>query len=158
MKESIRIACTEAVLIVAAAISLGFLFSGIMAEGLFSASPASSSPAPPEAVESTFLTFEDARELYLRRRTLFIDARNPRDYSTGHIPGAVNVPLHGFDANQPLLSSLSKDHALAVYCDGEECSSSVQLAKRLYESGFSDVKIYFGGWNEWLAHKQPTEP
>ena len=158
MKESYRIACTEALLIVAAAILLSLLFSGIKGKGLFSASPSSSSPPPPEATESTFLNFENALGLHLRKQALFIDARSARDYSMGHIPGAVNVPLHEFDPNHPILSALPKDHMLVVYCDGEQCSSSVELAKRLYGAGFSNVKIFFGGWNEWLAHKQPTEP
>jgi rhodanese-related sulfurtransferase len=158
MKESYRTAFAEATMIVVAAMMLGFAYTGVMRKGLFRASSPSSPAAEPEAIASTFLAYEEAQGLYIRQRALFVDARHASDFNGGHIKGAVNIPLSELQENHGILESLPKDRLLVVYCDGESCNSSVELAKLLYGAGFSNVKIFFGGWNEWFAHKQPREP
>jgi rhodanese-related sulfurtransferase len=148
----------EAAKIVAAATILGFSFSGIMGKGLFGIPPASTPPATPASVTSTFLSYEEARDLFVRKRALFVDSRNAYDFGAGHVSGAVSIPLQDFTANHPVLSYLSKDQLLIVYCDGEGCNSSVELAGLLHRSGYAHVQVFFGGWTEWIAHGQPTEP
>ena len=158
MKELYRTALTEAAMIVAAATILGFAFTGITGKGLFAIPPEPSSSATPESVTSTFLSYEEAQGLFALKRALFIDSRHAYDFGAGHISGAVSLPLQEFNMNHPILSNLSRDRLIVVYCDGEGCNSSVELAKLLYGSGYSHVKVFFGGWTEWLAHGQPTEP
>jgi rhodanese-related sulfurtransferase len=158
MKESYRTAFAEATMILVAAIMLGFVYTGVTRKGLFRASSPSSPAAAPEASASTFLTYEEAQGLYIRQRAVFVDARHAFDFNRGHIKGAVNIPLSEAQKNHGILEGLPKDRMLVVYCDGESCNSSVELAKLLYGAGFSNVKVFFGGWNEWLAHKQPREP
>jgi rhodanese-related sulfurtransferase len=158
MKESYRTVFVEVTMIVVAAIILSFAYTGIMRKGLFRASSPPSPAAAPEAIASTFLTYEEVQGLYIRQHALFIDARHASDFDGGHIKGAINIPLNEIRKNHGILQSLPRDRLLVVYCDGESCNSSVELAKLLYGSGFSNVKIFFGGWNDWLAHKQPTEP
>jgi 3-mercaptopyruvate sulfurtransferase SseA len=46
---------------------------------------------------------------------------------------------------------------LVAYCDGQECNSSINLALKLDSLGYSNVKIFFGGWREWTNSSQPTE-
>jgi rhodanese-related sulfurtransferase len=158
MKPLARSTLFEATMIVTAAMLLSFVFTGIMGKGLFRVSQTSKGPTSAEAGASTFLTFEEVRGLYLQGHALFIDARDGYDFSVGHIKGAVSLPLREFNKKHPLLADLSKDRLLVIYCDGTECNSSAELARMLYESGYSNVKVFFGGWNEWLAHKQPEEP
>jgi rhodanese-related sulfurtransferase len=158
MKPHYRRACVEAAGIIASAAMLSLLFSGIMGKGIFESARNSTASAAVAASGSSFLTLEEAQKLHTSHQALFIDARNPRDYSMGHISSAINLPLHDLRRDDPRLSALRKDQLLVVYCDGEECSSSVALAKVLYESGFSQVKIFFGGWNDWHNHNLPTEP
>jgi rhodanese-related sulfurtransferase len=148
---------TEASAIIVAAVMFGFGSTAIGGKGFFRPSPVFSLPSAPGAVQSTFLTFEQTRRLYYEEQALFIDARHAYDFGLGHIKGAVNIPLNEFDRLRPILADVPKDRILVVYCDGEECNSSAELAKMFYGSGYQNVKIYFGGWNEWLAHKQPTE-
>jgi rhodanese-related sulfurtransferase len=158
MRESYRTALAEATMIAVAAILLGFAYTGVMRKGLFRASSSSLPAAAQEAIASTFLTYEETQGLYLRQRALFVDARHASDFNGGHIQGAVNIPLSEAQKNHGILEGLPKGRLLVVYCDGESCNSSVELATLLYGSGFSNVKVFFGGWSEWLAHKQPTEP
>ena len=89
---------------------------------------------------------------------IFIDARSGYDFGLGHIKGAANLPLHDFTEAHPLMHILTRDRELVIYCDGEDCNSSRDLARLLTASGFTHVRIFFGGWNEWRAHDLPEEP
>ena len=137
---------------------LGVISTSITRTGLFSTSPFPGRAATKENVSSTFLTYEEARMLFIRGDALFIDARHGYDFGRGHIKGAINIPLQEFDNGNQLPAGVAKDKLMVVYCDGEECNSSVELAKKMYAAGYSNVRIFFGGWNEWLAHGQPREP
>ena len=103
------------------------------------------------------ITLAAAKELFASNNSIFIDARHEFDYQAGHIRGAVNIPLKMFDAQFTLLNKISKDKVLIVYCDGAECNSSIELAVKLTESGFTNVKVFFGGWQEWNSAGLPIE-
>jgi rhodanese-related sulfurtransferase len=40
---------------------------------------------------------------------------------------------------------------LVVYCSGESCHDSRDLALRLQGQGFRDLFLYRGGMEDWLA-------
>jgi rhodanese-related sulfurtransferase len=157
-KSLCRTAAFEASIIVLIASVAGFLFTDISGRGFFQTTLGLAGPRAPKVTTSTFLTFEEALALYDRHVALFIDSRHAYDFGVGHIKGAINIPLHEFDIVKQSLDNLPRDQMIITYCDGEECSSSIELAKLLYASGFLDVKIFFGGWSEWRTHNQPTEP
>jgi rhodanese-related sulfurtransferase len=158
MRDPYRAAMKEASIIIIAALIFGFVSTGLMGKGFFRTSLPSTVPGASRDARSIFLTYEEALDLYDQKRALFIDARHAYDFGLGHIKGAVNIPLNEFDKLRPILADLPRDKTLVVYCDGEECNSSAELAKLLYGSGYEDVRVYFGGWNQWLAHQQPTDP
>ncbi len=158
MRVFSKTALAEAATIVGAATILGFVFTGITGRGVFRTSPAATTSTAEHTITSRFLTFEEARALHSQGRALFLDSRHAYDFSLGHIAGAVNVPLHDFDTTHPMLSTIPRNHILVVYCDGEECNSSVALAALLHNRGFANVNVYFGGWYDWRAHNQQTEP
>jgi rhodanese-related sulfurtransferase len=157
-KSMCRAVAIEASFIVLIASVSGLLFTAVAGRGFFQTMIGLSGPGVPEVTTSTFLTFEEAQALYDRHVALFIDSRYAYDFGIGHIKGAVNIPLHDFDTVKRLLDPLPRDQVIITYCDGEECSSSIELARLLHASGFVNVKIFFGGWNEWRTHNQPTEP
>ena len=103
------------------------------------------------------ISLATAKELFESNNALFIDARHEFDYQAGHIRGAVNIALNKFDTHLTRLNKISKDKLLIVYCDGAECNSSIELAVKLMESGFTNVKVFFGGWQEWNSAKLPIE-
>lgn len=95
----------------------------------------------------TYITLPEAEELFSRGDIRFIDSRPAGLFRTGRIFGAVNVPYEEKETiNQ---YQLSKEQTLVIYCDGDECQSSINLAKFLHELGYSDIKVFFGGWAEW---------
>jgi len=87
-----------------------------------------------------------AKEVFESENALFVDARHEFDFQQGHIRGAVNVSLKDFDIHVAHVNKIPKDRLLIVYCDGAECNSSIELSVKLMESGFTNVKIFFGGW------------
>jgi rhodanese-related sulfurtransferase len=66
------------------------------------------------------------------------------------IPGSRRVPVdHLGEALRR--SSLAKDAAVVVYCAGPACPSSRQAAEKLATFGYTNVKAYEGGLEEWKA-------
>jgi rhodanese-related sulfurtransferase len=153
MIDQLRIAFKEACGICLVALVIGLLYSAFEGKGLFGASAHTEGTVP----TSTFLSYDEARSLFESNSALFVDARHAYDYQQGHIRNAINVPLTDFESGGSALASVARDRLVVTYCDGVECNSSVELAKKMYEAGFLHVKIFFGGWNEWVKNGQPTE-
>jgi len=93
---------------------------------------------------------------------ILIDVREPAEYDTGHIAGAVNIPrgvlefqvdAHPAVANvrDPALSH--KDQPLVVYC--RTGGRSALAALSLQRLGFTDVRSIAGGINDWTAGGLP---
>jgi rhodanese-related sulfurtransferase len=151
---NMRQALLEASILIAAAIVLGFAYTFVTKQGFFV-----KTQAVHAAVTSNIemISLSAAKELFNSNNALFIDARHEVDYQAGHIRGAVNVALNKFDIHVTRLNKNSKDKLLVIYCDGAECNSSIELAVKLMELGFTNVKVFFGGWQEWNSDKLPVE-
>lgn len=144
-----------ALLLVAAA--LGFIYTAATEKGFF----ARLAPALP-AESSSFLapamiTRDQAQAYFEAGTTVFVDARHEFDYKLGHIRGAINIPLRTYDTNKAVLDTIPKNRLLVAYCDGAECNSSIELSVKLAKDGYTDVKIFFGGWHEWTASHLPID-
>lgn len=87
------------------------------------------------------------------RRTLIdgataIDVREPNEYATGHIEGALHLPL-GELANRA--EEVPRDRPLVVYCGhGERASSAVSL---LEARGFTPLLNLGGGMTAWREER-----
>jgi hydroxyacylglutathione hydrolase len=156
--KSFRIALREASFILAAAVFLGFTYTALTQKGFFSrhlilsGSPESEIQVPPEII-----SLEEARELFASGKAVFIDTRDEFAYRYGRIKGAINIPLEELAVRLDSLKGLSTEKILIPYCDGTNCHSSVEFANRLFAAGISRVKIFFGGWEEWMAAQLPAE-
>ena len=151
-------AIREVTFIVLAAILLSTAYNALLGKGIFG-TPAEHTPQATSVneVPPTFITLEEAFAFYTASQGTFVDARHEYDYSLGHIKGAVNLPLKEFETHTGTYAGWPKDKMLIVYCDGAECNSSIELAKKFSAAGFTDVRIFFGGWTEWQMHDNPTE-
>lgn len=145
----------EAAIIVLASVLLGFAYTFIMKKGFFS-------PSPPIAeqkgeVAPVFISYDEAKLLFDAGSALFVDARHDYDYKLGHIKGAINVPLKDFELAKSPLANTPKEKLIVTYCDGADCNSSIELAQKLAAAGFTNVKMFFGGWNEWQSRNRTIE-
>jgi len=105
-----------------------------------------------------FISLAEAEDLFSKGEALFIDTRSEEDFKAGHIFGARNIPFEERDEEKVLnlLPSLL-DKTLVLYCDGSECQSSVELAKFLHKHDFKDIRVFFGGWVEWVREGLPVD-
>ena len=102
------------------------------------------------------ITLDQALELY-QKGTVFVDAREPEYYQEGHIKGAWNIPFF-LELVFKLDSLQGKDAPMVIYCSGDECGSSEDLAYELQAEGFSNLLVFKGGWTAWNASGHPIEP
>jgi rhodanese-related sulfurtransferase len=73
-----------------------------------------------------------------------VDVREPHEYGAGHIPGAINHPLSGFDP-----SRLPSDKPVVIVCmSGLRSRKALQLAQAF---GRTDVRHYPPGTSGWKA-------
>ena len=88
---------------------------------------------------------------------VLVDALAPMVYAHSHLPGAINVPPSSID---PLtIGRRLQDRAaeIIVYCSSPECEDSHETAARLVELGYTNVRHYAGGKNEWRELGYPLE-
>jgi rhodanese-related sulfurtransferase len=72
-----------------------------------------------------------------------LDVREPLEFSSGHIEGAVNIPLPNLRAR---MNELPRDKEIAVYCGVGQ--RSYYAARILMQHGFS-VKNISGGFTSF---------
>ena len=150
-----RSALREAVFIAAAGILLGFGYTLVSGKGIYEEpAPVTSTVAgyPPE-----YIGYDETYDVFEQGGGVIIDSRSEYDYDLGHIRGSINLPLKEFETRKEMLRSWQKDTLIITYCDGQECNSSMDLATKLSEAGFTNVKFFFGGWSEWQEHHSPEE-
>jgi len=77
---------------------------------------------------------------------LLLDVRTPGEFATGHLPGAVNIPL---DALAERLDGLGRalDREVVVYC--ERGPRAAKAAASLAAAGFSVVRHLEGHMSGW---------
>ena len=52
---------------------------------------------------------------------------------------------------------LSKEKPMVIYCGGTDCDLSILLGNLLFEQGYKQVYVFFGGWFDWLSANYPVE-
>ncbi|HET8555659.1 MAG TPA: rhodanese-like domain-containing protein [Rhodanobacteraceae bacterium] len=78
---------------------------------------------------------------------VLIDARDPKRYAEGHVPGAVNIPHGKIIASR--LRNWPDATLFVVYCAGPHCNGAARAAMRLAALG-RPVKLMAGGVTGWL--------
>jgi rhodanese-related sulfurtransferase len=106
--------------------------------------------------EAKAITLKQAYSLF-NQDAIFIDARDYVEYEIGHISGAITLPYEEFEKYKSVLQSISKDTPLVTYCDGADCDLSILLGDKLFEMGYKQVYIFFGGWIDWQENNYPIE-
>ncbi len=75
-----------------------------------------------------------------------IDVRTIREFAAGHVPGAVNIPLHDLASQVPALKGL--DRELWLIC--QSGNRSGRAARMLAAEGVPTVNVQ-GGTRAWTA-------
>lgn len=84
---------------------------------------------------------------------VIVDTAATLIFEEEHIPGAVSFPwVH--EIVPPI--ELPRDKTLVVYCACNDHEDSVDMAEKLSQAGYLEVKVLEGGWFEWLDLEYPT--
>jgi len=78
--------------------------------------------------------------------SLVVDVREPDEYESGHIPGAILVPLATVLSNT---SEFESDETVYVVC--RSGGRSMQACEMLHEVGVSNVVNVAGGTMGWIS-------
>jgi rhodanese-related sulfurtransferase len=108
--------------------------------------------------KNILIPFEEAKDKFLTGSAVFLDARTPELYLNGHIHGARNLPLAEFDQlADKVFMEFPEDTLFVTYCDGEDCVLSAELALKLKEIGYENVRVLHNGWSLWKSHHLPFQ-
>ena len=103
---------------------------------------------------------DEFKAIVATRKAVIIDARTGSFYDNGHVPGAINLSRANFARDYLHLRSTldgAKSNPVIVYCSGGECHDSRLVASALISLGFSQVRIFTGGWDAWTSASGPVE-
>lgn len=97
----------------------------------------------PSAYQSQFTTVNTAH--------LLVDVRTADEFATGHIYGALNIPL---DTLESRLNEFPRNEPVIVYC--RSGNRSAQASQLLANAGYTQI-YDLGGINAWTEQGFPIE-
>lgn len=87
---------------------------------------------------------------------VLVDALPASYYDQVHLPGAINLVESDVDTEAPRLLP-NKNATIVTYCSNEACGNSQTVASRLERLGYTAVRKYREGIQDWVAAGNPTE-
>jgi len=96
-----------------------------------------------------------AKELLERARkglVTVLDVRPPEEFAAGHLPGAVNIPVHELEKR---LGELPKRKEVIAYCRGPYCLMSYDAVQLLRKKGLKARRLQ-NGLPEWRLAGLPV--
>ena len=89
---------------------------------------------------------EEAKEMMDTQEVVVLDVREQDEYDSGHIPGAVLLPVGTINEETASAVIPEKDDTVLVYCRSGNRSKTASAA--LAELGYTNI-YEFGGINTW---------
>jgi rhodanese-related sulfurtransferase len=152
-----RIYLKEAVIIGFLAVFFALSVNAFRHEGLPLFSRAVTAGGSEENLSARSIGIDEAAEKFAEGVVLFVDARSPREFSHGHIRGAVNLPDRAFDSTfDEVVERLERWDILVAYCEGENCPLGRSVAEKLAQLGFQRVFYLPNGWTLWRERGLPV--
>ena len=111
---------------------------------------------------NTYLTVKDKLEPIAREELLdrvnnglvtVIDVRPTVEFSAGHVPGAINIPLSEL---QKHLDEFNNELEIVAYCRGPHCVLAFDAVAELRKRGLRARRME-GGFPEWKHAGMPVE-
>ncbi|MFC4149901.1 rhodanese-like domain-containing protein [Micromonospora mangrovi] len=85
-----------------------------------------------------------------------VDALGGEYHARQHLPGA--IPLVEAEVAERAAELLpDRDATIVTYCSNPACPNSGRVADRLTALGYTDVRKYAEGIEDWVAAGLPTE-
>ncbi len=87
-----------------------------------------------------------------RQQIILVDVREPGEYASERISGAISHPLSTFN---PASIEIRSDRQIVLCCQSGR--RSIQAAQKLFEAGFAEVTHLAGGLTAWKAAGYATQ-
>jgi rhodanese-related sulfurtransferase len=111
---------------------------------------------------STITAEELKAEMASNQPVLVVDVRSPEGFanSTTTVKGSYHFKVRKlkYRSQFPPFKDLPRNAEIVTYCACPKDEASAEAAQILRESGFKNVRVLQGGWNEWMKAKGPVEP
>ena len=88
---------------------------------------------------------EELAKRLRRNDVVLVDVRPAEEFESGHIDGAVSIPLEELDER---LGELPAGTEIVAYCRGAFCAYAHDAVRRLHAAGRTARRLD-GGWPEW---------
>lgn len=88
-----------------------------------------------------------------REGAVIVDIRDTKEFSSGHIAGAVNVPFSSLDSRVGELEPYKEKPVVLVCKMGQHAGA---FGRKLKAQGFENVRRLSGGMAEWSANSLPV--
>jgi len=96
-----------------------------------------------------FITIEDLLEMSANNQMFkLVEVLSEEDYKSGHIPGAICLPLDQLSALAK--QRLKKTDSIVVYCASYQCHASTNAARALLKMGYKKTVDFKAGKKGWL--------
>lgn len=89
---------------------------------------------------------EEAKKMMDTQKVIVLDVREQDEYDSGHIPGAVLLPVGTINEETASVVIPEKEDTVLVYCRSGNRSKAASAA--LAELGYTNI-YEFGGINTW---------
>ncbi len=102
------------------------------------------------------ITRDELRTAIERGGATVVEALPPMYFAKEHLPGAINLP---HDQVRELAPALLPDRGAAIvtYCANTPCQNSGIAAATLIAMGYTDVREYVEGKQDWIEAGLPVE-
>jgi len=105
---------------------------------------------------SQLIARPELEALVATRKAVLVDALPAGYYDQAHLPGAVNLVESDVAARaSELLPDL--DAVIVTYCSNAACGNSQAVATRLERLGYTNVRKYREGIQDWIEAGNPVE-
>ncbi|KFU77989.1 Rhodanese-related sulfurtransferase [Amycolatopsis lurida] len=105
---------------------------------------------------TALVTRDDLKAAIDAKTVTVVDTLGGEYYAKQHLPGAVPLVLADVDAHAATVL-LDRGAAIVTYCSNPGCPNSGQVADRLTALGYTDVRKYREGIEDWAGAGLPLE-
>lgn len=117
------------------------------------AAPATSGPTEPSALVRADVSIDDFVTAQAKGAVI-VDVRTDEEWSQGHVPGAIHVPVDQVDPGNNTIKTLNKDAPVYFICASG--GRSARAADRMAAAGYHALNV-LGGTNAWVEKGLPVE-
>ena len=105
---------------------------------------------------TALISRDELRDALATGSVVLLDALPASYYEQQHLPGALNLVVDDVAALAPQLLP-DKDAAIVTYCSNAACGNSQHVATALERLGYTNVRKYEDGIQDWSEAGLPVE-